>query len=72
MIKSYESSLKDAMLAHLELLFTKAISYSWLSIRGFHKFIAKQVEQRRLKRQDIKSIQDQAASFFRHSNLRNS
>ena len=49
MIKTYDSPLKDAMLAHLELLLTKAISYSWISVRGFHKFIGKQVEQRRLE-----------------------
>ena len=71
MIKSYDSALKDAMLAHLELLLTKAISYSWISVRGFHKFIAKQVEQRRLEWQDFKAIQDQATTFFRHSDLRN-
>ena len=60
------------MLAHLELLTIKAISYSWVSVRAFHKFIAKQVEQRRLDWQDLKSIQDQAMTFFRHSDLRNS
>ena len=36
MIKSYDSLVKDAMLAHLELLTIKAISYSWVSIRAFH------------------------------------
>ena len=72
MIKSYDPLVKDAMLAHLELLTIKAISYSWVSVRAFHKFIAKQVEQRRLDWQDLKSIQDQATTFFRHSDLRNS
>lgn len=72
MIKSYDSLVKEAMLAHLELLTIKAISYLWVSIRAFHKFIAKQVEQHRLDRQDLKSIQDQATTFFRHSDLRNS
>ena len=41
------------MLAHLELLTIKAIRYSWVSVRAFHKFIAKQVEQRRLDWQDL-------------------
>ena len=68
MIKSYDTASKDAMLAHLELLTIKAISYSWVSVRAFHKFIAKQVEQRRLDWQD----QDQATTFFRHSDLRTS
>ena len=60
------------MLAHLELLTIKAISYSWVSVPAFHKFIAKQLEQRRLDWQDFKSIQDQATTFFRHSDLRTS
>ena len=69
MIKLYDSLVKDAMLAHLELLTIKAISYSWVSVRAFHKFIAKQVEQRRLDWQDLKSTQDQATTFFRHCDL---
>ena len=72
MIKSYDMASKDAMLAHLKLLTIKAISYSWVSVRAFHKFIAKQVEQRPLDLQDFKSIQDQATTFFRHSDLRTS
>ena len=48
----------------------KAISYSWSSVRAFHKFVAKQVEQRRLEWQDSKAINYQAATFFRHSDLR--
>lgn len=54
-----------------ELLMTKSISYSWSSIGKFHKFIAKQVEQRRITWQGIKDIQDQAATFFRHWDLCN-
>ena len=72
MIKSYDMASKDAMLAHLELLTIKAISYSRVSVRAFHKFIAKQVEQRCLDWQDFKSIQDQATTFFCHSDLRTS
>ena len=53
MIKSYDTASKDSMLAHLELLTIKAISYSWVSVRGFHKFIAKQVEQPTMKRETI-------------------
>ena len=53
MIKSYDTASKDAMLAHLELLTIKAISYSWVSVRAFHKFIAKQVEQPKMKRETI-------------------
>ena len=44
MIKLYDSLVKDAMLAHLELLTIKAMSYLWVSIHTFHKFITKQVE----------------------------
>ena len=64
MIKTYDAKLKEAFLAHLELLMIKAISYSWSSVRAFHKFVAKQVEQRRLEWHDTKAINDQAATFF--------
>ena len=64
MIKTYVAQLKVAFLAHLKLLMIKAISYSWSSVRAFHKFVAKQVEQRRLEWQDSKVINDQAATFF--------
>ena len=47
MIKSYDTASKDAMLAHLELLTIKAISYSWVGVPAFHKFITKQVKQHR-------------------------
>lgn len=50
----------------------KAISYSWSSVRAFHKFVAKQVEQPRLEWHDTKAISDQAATFFCHSDLRSS
>ena len=70
MIKTYNAQLKAAFLAHLELLMIKSISYSWSSVRAFHKFVAKQVEQRCLEWQDSKAINDQAATFFRHSDLR--
>ena len=45
-IKTYDAKLKEAFLVHLELLMIKAISYSWFSLQAFHKFVAKQVEQR--------------------------
>ena len=45
MIKTYDAKLKEAFLAHLALLMIKAISYSWSSVRAFHKFVAKQAEQ---------------------------
>ena len=72
MIKSYHVKLKEAFLALLELLMIKAISYSWSSMRAFYKFVAKQVEQRCLEWHDTKAINDQAATFFRHSDLRSS
>lgn len=72
MIKSYDTTLKEAFSALLELLMIKAISYSWSSVRAFHKFVAKQVEQPRLEWHDTKAISDQAATFFCHSDLRSS
>ena len=44
MIKFYDAPLESAMLELLELLKTKASSYSWSSVRSFHGYIAKQVE----------------------------
>ena len=58
MMKTYDAKLKEAFLAYLELLMIKAISYSWSSVRAFHKFVAKQVEQRRLEWHDTKAIND--------------
>ena len=40
MIKYYNKASKDAMLAHLELLTIEAISYLWVSVQAFLKFIA--------------------------------
>jgi len=63
-IKSYDSLVKDAMIAQLELLTMNAVIYWWVSVHAFHKFIAKQVEQCCLAWQDLKPIQDQATTFF--------
>ena len=41
-------------------------------MQAFHKFVARQVEQWRLEWHDTKAISDQAATFFRHSDLRSS
>ena len=49
MIYTYDAKLKEAFLAHLELLMVKTISYSWSNVRAFHKFVSNQVEQRRLE-----------------------
>jgi len=72
MIKTYDAKLKEAFLAHLELLMIKAISYSWSSVRAFHKFVAKQVEQRHLEWHNTKAINNQAATIFCHSDRQSS
>lgn len=69
MRRSYDTASKDAMLAHLELLTIKAINYSWVSVRAFHKFIAKHVEWHNLDWQCFKSIQDQATTLFHNHML---
>ena len=51
---------------------SKQLTIHGLSVRVFHKFIPKHVKQHLLDWQDFKSIQDQATSFFRHSDLRTS
>ena len=64
MIKTYDAKLKEAFLAHLELLMIKAISYSWSSVRAFHKFVAKQVEQRHLEGKILKQLTIRQRPFF--------
>ena len=44
MIKSHDNPKKSAMLEYLELLMTKASSYSWPSVHTFHAHIVKQIE----------------------------
>ena len=58
------------MLAILEVLMAKAISYTWASVRGFYFYLARQVELRRLDWERITEIRDMAATFFKHSDLR--
>ena len=64
MIKTYDVKLKEAFLVHLELLMIKAISYSWSSVRAFHKFVAKQVEQRCLEGTILKQLEIRQRPFF--------
>lgn len=49
MIKPYDNPKKSAMLEYLELLMTKASSYSWPSVRAFHAHVAKQIALCRLE-----------------------
>ena len=58
------------MLAILEVLMAKAISYTWASVRGFYSYLARQVELRRLDWDRITEIRDMASTFFKHSDLR--
>ena len=48
MIRTYDMASNAHMLAILEVLMAKAISYTWASIRGFYSYLAWQVELRRL------------------------
>ena len=58
------------MLAILEVLMAKAISYTWASVRGFYSCLASQVELHRLDWDRITEIRDMASTFFKHSDLR--
>ena len=58
------------MLAILEVLMAKAISYTWASVRGFYSYLARQVKLRRLDWDRITEIRDMASTFFKHSDLR--
>ena len=70
MIKLYDSETTRRMLDSLELLMLKAMSYSWISVRAFYYYLARQVEQRRLEWADIPAIREKAATSFKHSDLR--
>ena len=70
MIKTYEPALKSAMISLLELLSTKAMSYSWPSVRSFYASVAKQVELCRINWSDLAEIKEHSSIFFRHSDLK--
>ena len=73
MIRTYDTASTVHMLALLEVLMAKAISYTWASVRAFYSYLARQVE---LRRWDwdwdwdcITEIRDTASTFFKHSDL---
>ena len=70
MVKPYDPALKSAMISLLELLATKAMSYSWTSVRSFYSSVAKQVELSRINWTDVPDIKEHALIFFRHSDLK--
>lgn len=70
MIRNYDVDANKHMLAILELLMVKAISYSWNSVRGFYSYLARQVELRRLEWDSIADIREMATTSFKHSDLR--
>ena len=72
MIKPYDNPSKSAILEYLELLMTKASSYSWPSVRAFHAHVAKQIELCRLEWTSFTDIRNKAVTFFKHSDLRSS
>lgn len=63
-------ALKSAMISLPELLSTKAMSYSWPSVRAFHASVAQQVELCRINWTDLAAIKEHSTIFFRHSDLR--
>ena len=69
-IKPYNNPKKSAMLEYLELLMTKASSYSWPSVRAFHAYVAKQIESCCQVWKSFSEIHDKAVTFFKHSDLR--
>ena len=70
MIKLYDSETKKYILDILELLTLNAMSYSWITVRAFYYYLARQVEQRRLEWNDIPAIRETAAVSFKHSDMR--
>ena len=72
MIKPHDNLRKSAMLEYLELQMTKALSYSWPSVRTFHAHIVKQIELCHLEWTSFTDIRDKAVTFFKHSDLHSS
>ena len=72
MIRPYDIETKECMIDILELIATKAISYSWSSVRGFYSYLARQVEQRRLDWSQLNEIRNASTTFFKHSDLKSS
>ena len=70
MIRTYDTASNAHMVAILEVLMAKAISYTWASVRGFYSYLARQVELRRLDWDRIAEIRDMASTFFKRSDLR--
>lgn len=70
MIRTYDTASNAHMLAILDVLMTKAISYTWASVRGFYSYLARQVELRRLDWDRLTEIREMASTFFKHSDLR--
>ena len=70
MIRTYDTASTVHMLAILEVLMAKAISYAWASVRGFYTYWARHIELCRLDWDRITEIWDMASPFFKHSDLR--
>ena len=66
MIRTYDPELTAHMLAILEILMVKAISYTWASVRGFYFYLARQVELRRLDWDCLTEIREMASTSFKH------
>ena len=66
MIKPYDTALRSAMLLHLEILATKAISYLRHSLCSFHANVVEQVELKQLDWIDTSEIHERPTIFFRH------
>ena len=69
MIRTYDTASNAHMLAILEVVMAKAISYTWASVRGFYSYLARQVELRRFDWDRITDIRDMAFTFYKHSEL---
>lgn len=68
--KEQPESSKPFMLAHLQLLMDRAITYSWSSVQNFHFSVHNAIEQGRLAWSWTDAIHDRAQTFFTHQDLR--
>ena len=69
MIRTYDTALNAHMVAILDVLMGKAITYTCASIHGFYSYLPRQVELPTLDWDRIADIRNMAFTFFKHLDL---
>lgn len=69
MIRTYDMALNAHVVAVLDVLMAKAITYTCASIHGFYSYLPRQVELPTLDWDRIADIRNMAFTFFKHLDL---